>query len=221
MKTFYLVCAIALTLIGGVALAKSKSARCLSLRNAEESHRENPVTFSIPRSDQRRNLQEGDVVKMIFDPCQPGESAERMWVIVKKKFQKGYLGELNNIPATIENLEVGTEFEFGPEHVISIQSREGEDDPPEGKTALASPEIMRAGALPRFAQRVAPAKAGDSGWRVFASREPASADSLIEVSADELIDKFFPLDSILYERGTTAWSWNEAELEYQRMPNKP
>jgi len=198
--------------------AKTKAARCLSLRNAEASHRENPVTFSIPRSDERRNLREGDVVKMIFEPCQPGESAERMWVIVKQKLPDGYIGALDNIPATIENLEAGEEFKFGPEHVIAIKTDKDRYDPPEGKIVLASPEIIRDGVIPQFARRVAAEKKGDSGWRVFATKKPEAAGSLIEVSADDLLDKFAVLDSILYERGTTAWLWNEDELEYQAVP---
>jgi hypothetical protein len=156
---------------------------------------------------------------MIFEPCQPGESAERMWVIVKQKLSDGYVGALDNIPATIQNLEAGEEFKFGPEHVIAIRTDMGRYDPPEGKTALASPEIIRDGVLPQFARRVAAEKKGDSGWRVFAAKKPESVDSLIEVSADDLLEKYAVLDSILYERGTTAWLWNEAELEYQPAPN--
>lgn len=196
--------------------AQAAPAKCLSLRSAEESHRENPRTFSIPRSDERRNLKEGDLVKMVFEPCQDDESAERMWVIVKKRTAKGYLGVLDNVPATIENLAAGDEFEFGPEHVIATQTDKARFDPPEGKTVLVSPAIMKSDAWPLFARRVAPTQGTDSGWRVFATRDPKPAEKLVEVLADDLLDKFAVLDSIMYERGTSTWAWNEAELEYQR-----
>ena len=220
ISAFLTVVVVASSISSDASPAKSKAPRCLSLRSAEESHRENPTTFSIPRSDERRNLREGDIVKMVFEPCQSGESAERMWVIVKQKLPDGYVGALDNIPATIENLEVGEEFRFGPEHVIAIKTDKNRYDPPEGKTVLASPEILRDGVIPQFARRVAAEKKGDSGWRVYATKKPASADALIEVSADDLLDKFAVLDSILYERGTTAWVWNEGELEYQPAPNE-
>ena len=49
--------------------------RWVSLQNVEESHRANPVAFSIPRSDQRASLQVGNLVKLIFiaDPPSPKE----------------------------------------------------------------------------------------------------------------------------------------------------
>ena len=202
-------------------LAQAAPDKCLSLRSAEESHRENPRTFSIPRSDERRNLNIGDIVKMVFEPCQAGESAERMWVIVRKRTEKGYIGELNNQPATIENLELGDEFEFGPEHVIATQTDKARFDPPEGKTARVSPAIMKADAWPLFARRVAATQEGDSGWRVFATRGAEGGGSLIEVPAEDLLDKFAVLDSILYERGTSAWVWSEADLEYRRVRDEP
>jgi hypothetical protein len=202
-------------------LAQAAPDKCLSLRSAEESHRENPRTFSIPRSDERRNLNVGDIVKMVFEPCQAGESAERMWVIVKKRTERGYIGELNNHPATIENLELGDELEFGPEHVIATQTDKARFDPPEGRTVLVSAAIMKADAWPLFARRVATTRQGDSGWRVFSTRGAERAESLIEMPAEDLLDKFAVLDSILYERGTSAWVWNEADLEYRRVPDEP
>lgn len=152
---------ISALLICFTSFAQAAPDKCLSLRSAEESHRENPRTFSIPRSDERKNLKVGDIVKMVFEPCQPEESAERMWIIVKKRTGKGYIGELNNQPATIDNLELGDEFEFGPEHVIATQTDKTRFDPPEGKTALVSPAIMRADAWPLSARRVAATRAGE------------------------------------------------------------
>jgi hypothetical protein len=61
--------------------------RWIGLQNVETSHRRDPITFSIPRSDQREALKAGDLVKLIFqaDPPSPaGLTAERMWVEVRE-----------------------------------------------------------------------------------------------------------------------------------------
>lgn len=90
----------------------------------------------MPSEKERRTLVEGDVVKLIFniaippdedDPEAPSTFGERMWVIVKRRVGPYYIGELNNVPVTSneqDNLFVGSEVVFLPEHVIDIQ---GED----------------------------------------------------------------------------------------------
>jgi hypothetical protein len=47
--------------------------RWIGLGDAEEAHRAAPRTYSIPRSEQRRTLRVGDVVKPVFLAVGPSE----------------------------------------------------------------------------------------------------------------------------------------------------
>ncbi len=92
------------------------------LDDGEERHRAAPKTFQIPDEDIRRGLIPGEFAQLIFrilvDPDDEDPYAvERMWVIVRERTATGYMGVLNNNPATItENdfLWVGTELPFEP-----------------------------------------------------------------------------------------------------------
>lgn len=104
------------------------------LNSGLAQHHRTPETFYMPSEKERRTLVEGDVVKLIFnvaippdedDPEAPETFGERMWVIVKRRVGPYYVGELNNVPVTSDeqdNLFVGSEVVFLPEHVIDIQS---------------------------------------------------------------------------------------------------
>lgn len=63
----------------------------------------------MPSERERRTLQNGDEVKLMFDiallveddsETDSSSLIERMWVIVTGKVGPYYLGELNNVPAT-------------------------------------------------------------------------------------------------------------------------
>lgn len=102
------------------------------LQSGLAQHHRTPETFYMPGEKERRALVEDDVVKLIFeiaippdedDPESPETFSERMWVIVKRRVGPYYVGELNNNPVTSdeqENLAVGDEIVFLPEHVIDI-----------------------------------------------------------------------------------------------------
>lgn len=103
------------------------------LRSGLAQHHRTPDTFYMPGEKERRALEEGDIVKLIFEiaippdedePDAPDTFGERMWVIVKRHVGPYYVGELNNIPVTSgeqDKLLVGAEVVFLPEHVIDIQ----------------------------------------------------------------------------------------------------
>lgn len=106
------------------------------LRSGEKAHREHPDTFWIPPKEERDNLQVGQSVKLMFDielvdeNDEPEISGERMWVIVSERTGDGYIGLLDNQPASFEITDdiylcVGAEIPFHAEHVIDI------DDPPQ------------------------------------------------------------------------------------------
>ena len=101
------------------------------LRSGEESHREHPNTFWIPPLQQRQNLQRGQAVRLIFEIEGEEEDGtvavqgERMWVIVAEKVGDGYIGILDNQPASLDPpdsfyLRFGAEVPFRAEHVIDI-----------------------------------------------------------------------------------------------------
>lgn len=110
---------------------------CWQLRNAEESHKNNPDTFWIPEIEKRKSLKIGDAVKVILDiECQDEKGkvvieGERGYLIVSQIIGDKYIGILDFQPACIEKeqddvyLCFGAEIPFSHEHVIDI------DRPPE------------------------------------------------------------------------------------------
>jgi len=92
-----------------------------SLEDGEQSHREAPDTFEIPPRAARDSLQPGQIVKLMFRISAGGEpQVERMWVIVEGRDKNGYVGALDNQPATTDAMRPGMKVRFQPEHVINI-----------------------------------------------------------------------------------------------------
>ena len=98
------------------------------LEDGEERHRSAPATFEIPELVDRQSLRRGDFAQLIFkiaiDDDEDPESIERMWVIVRERTREGYIGMLNNRPATIpenDDLWVGTELPFEARHIITVR----------------------------------------------------------------------------------------------------
>lgn len=97
------------------------------LDSGEERHANAPDTFWIPTREARESLQPGDYAKLIFvialDDAEDSVDVERMWVIVRERIGDTYLGILDNKPSGItenEDLWLGTELPFRPEHIIDI-----------------------------------------------------------------------------------------------------
>src|SRR5437764_2698278 len=99
-----------------------------SLEDGERYHREAPDTFEIPSLAAREALVPGQIVKLMFRITAAGESqVERMWVIVEDKDADGYVGALDNQPATTDSMRPGMKVHFQPRHVINIHpERAGE-----------------------------------------------------------------------------------------------
>jgi hypothetical protein len=98
------------------------------LEDGEQRHRDAPTTFEIPDLEVRQSLEPGDFAQLIFkiaiENDEEPESVERMWVVMSARTDDGYLGILNNEPATIsENTDfwLGIELPFEPRHIISVQ----------------------------------------------------------------------------------------------------
>jgi hypothetical protein len=189
--------------------------RWVSLQNVEESHRADPVAFSIPRSDQRASLQVGNLVKLIFiaDPPSPrGLTAERMWVAVQEVRDGRYVGSLDNQPSFIADLEPGDTVHFGPEHVAALYTSPTGLRVPYRQFAWVSRDLFDAGAFPIEAHRVQPETADSSGWVVLST--PDNRDALEPILVQELVARFRILDSILDEPVGTRWTWDADRLEY-------
>jgi hypothetical protein len=99
------------------------------LESGEERHTEAPESFRIPDFNRRKAIQKGELAQLIFrmkvDRDDTEGNVERMWVVVTRNLDGGYLGILMNHPATTttdEDIDLGIEVPFGYEHVIDIAS---------------------------------------------------------------------------------------------------
>lgn len=103
------------------------------LRSGLAQHHRTPDTFYMPDESDRQTLKEEDFVKLLFsievekdpdDPKDDGLFGERMWVKVTGRNGPYYTGVLNNVPITSdeqENICIGDDVIFLPEHVIDIE----------------------------------------------------------------------------------------------------
>jgi hypothetical protein len=190
----------------------------IGLQNVEMSHRRDPITFSIPRSDQRTALKLGDLVKLIFEadpPSAAGLTAERMWVEVREVHGRVFVGALDNQPSFIAGLQPGDAVRFGPEHVAALQSSPSGLVVPYRQLALITRDIAESEQFPIEARRLQPTADDSSGW-ILSSGKGDDGD-LRPALVGDLVARFRILDSILDEPVGTAWRWNDERLEYIRI----
>jgi uncharacterized protein YegJ (DUF2314 family) len=98
------------------------------LISAEDRTVGHPETFQIPAREKRESLAPGDAAKLLFDIETREEGrvvdrgVDRMWVIVKARTERGYIGVLDSDPGAAENLRLreGDSVTFGPEHIADI-----------------------------------------------------------------------------------------------------
>ena len=137
------------------------------LRDGEAMHRESPRTFSIPRSEVRRDLAVGALAKLVFGlprPADDGCGAERMWCQVTARQGRGYIGRLVNRPLYVEGLAYGDPVPFQPRHVVAIDTT--------GKKRLAplvgiGVDVLRGNRWPTWVTKIEPTSKHDSGWRIL------------------------------------------------------
>jgi hypothetical protein len=183
--------------------------------NAEKLRDENPRSFSIPRSDQRRSLRVGDTAKIVLEASRPtaGLSAERPWVLITEVGNGGYKAKIDNVLVLFPSLNDAT-LDILPEHIISVNLPD-EYVLPFGKSCLASAAVLQDTAWPQRLVRVAPVDDGDSGWRIFAAGE-SLADASQPASCDGVISQYQVLDSVMDEPGLERWVWDASANEYAR-----
>lgn len=141
---------------------------------------ENPYTFERPSDAEISRLKPGDDVKLGFERIDspPGEpTTERMWVEVSQLMSDGrFIGKLENQPAFIKDLQIGTTIEFEAAHIYTTSLP---DDPSEGESLVqkysvrcfTTMRILNDGAKVGALYREAPEFPGDSGWRISANDE--------------------------------------------------
>src|SRR5215217_6277293 len=94
------------------------------LESGEARHQEYGDAFWMPDAVQRRQLKRGQAAKLLFQIEAEGPNGveltvERMWVIVAEPVGEGYIGILDNQPASLEPeahvyLTEGAEIPFWP-----------------------------------------------------------------------------------------------------------
>jgi hypothetical protein len=100
-----------------------------ALDDGEARQARSPATFTIPPVEIRSNLLPGDLAQLIFVLAVEGEDepeTERMWVLVRQRVEDGYLGLLDNEPASIsenDDFWVGSEIPFEVRHIIDARPR--------------------------------------------------------------------------------------------------
>jgi hypothetical protein len=206
-------------------MSSEEDSRFSGLLDAEQRHRADPDTFSIPRSDVRAALVPGDLVKLLFG-FGDGEAppAERMWVEVLEAREGRYVGRLDNEPQAISDLSPGARVSFGPEHVAAIW-RQREDTPSPEQFALISDRIWQDGERPARAVRRPPPDESFSGWVLFGPSDPPVPPEDLAgfrpVSHQSLTDRYRAFDSIEDEAPPCDWQWDPRDLEWQREPTEP
>ena len=96
-----------------------------TLENVEEMHRFHPDTFEIAPLDERKGLDIGRTVRLIFrlktiQNGKPTIVGERMFVKITEKTSDGYVGTLENYPVTPDILSPGDLIRFQYKHIATV-----------------------------------------------------------------------------------------------------
>jgi hypothetical protein len=202
-------------------------AKFLDLEDVEKTARENPETFFLPSSEERKSQRVGDSVRLHFrlkSPAAGEPQAERMWVTVTREqgFLRPYKGLLQNSPVFIEDLEQGVEVTFKSRHIAQTIIKQG--DPRwvdcANLKALVSEMCFATGECVRFLYRQAADRKEDSGWRMFTGHE--TEDYNDDPKNVRIVDVGYMLDrdpslsqplkqgvGAVFERRTKDEPWNK------------
>jgi hypothetical protein len=206
---------------------KSKEDILNRLEDVEEVHKRHKRTYSIPRSDERKSLRPGQLVKLVFlaeEEADEGARAERMWVEVEGAAGGEYIGKLTNRPRYIKYVKQNDYVVFRAEHICAIYVERNDPNwiDPE-KFVIVSRRILNEEAWPDFAIRKEPHSDEFSGWLVSVGDEKDTAEIDAEdytpISAHDLMNKFPILDSVLGEPVGTQWRWDDEASEYKMAAN--
>ncbi len=190
------------------------------LDDAEERHRDNPRSFSIPRRAVREALPVGSLAKLLFLVGNPESEVgtELMWCLVKGRVGEEYLGTLDNEPQHARGLVLGDEVRFSARHVAGVSLQEEASMAPLVGCDLG---VLSEGRWPTWIVRVPTDGKSDSGWRVFSAWDTAARARIRAVTASTMFRSWAVLDSVIDGDTQGAWRWNESALEFVAVDELP
>ncbi|WGW02473.1 immunity protein Imm33 domain-containing protein [Tropicibacter oceani] len=162
-------------------------------------HEACPYTFFLPAQHELAALQQGDLVKLMFEECTPDDDGgvERMWVRYERRDDHGLChGVLDNQPFGFEGLSVGAPVTFRDFHVIALmQPRhpdphgDAQEDAMFARCHVARSILSGQARIARI-ERHAPGEGGDhveTGWRLQAEGD-APLDTLQHVAIGAVLN---------------------------------
>lgn len=189
-----------------------------TLENAAQENRENPRTFMIPNKDEIDELEEGDLVKLIFlmdEPTEDGCSAERMWVNITEHNGDDFKGTLDNTPYFIKSIKEGDEISFKTENIACIYGGESEFD--EEKFALISNKALENRQINYACKSDFIDNDEDSGWQLFYGDEEDDyvndSDNISIIKLEEVLN-FEPLLEDVFSSDWEQFEYSEEENKF-------
>jgi hypothetical protein len=191
-----------------------------TLQDCEETHREFPRSFSIPRAELRRALEPGWLVKLVFTLPEPVENygAERMWVEVLGARDHGYTGRLDNHPKFVKDLAHGDDVVFEARHVAALENH---DERRLAPLVGVGVDVLYNDAWPTWIVKVEPTTKHDSGWRVFSANEAERGATVRAISTSTLFRSWSVTDSAIDVGWDGVWRWDADTFEYLRADALP
>lgn len=189
-----------------------------TLKDVVAENKENPRTFMIPDQDEIKELEEGDLVKLIFlmdEPTEDGCSAERMWVNITEHKGEDFKGKLDNTPFFIKSLKEGDEICFKAENIATIYGGEAEFD--EEKIAFISNRALEKRQINYVCKSDSIDSDEDSGWQLFYGDEDDDyCNDSDHISLIRLVDvlNFEPLLEDVFASDWEQFEYSEEENRF-------
>ena len=151
------------------------------LENGDERVRDSKYTFYKPSQSIVSKLVPGNYCKLIFNFNSDNAehpSAERMWAIIQKIENGKFIGQLDNVPLYIKDLQAGDFIEFEAKHIIDVDIEDNEPNIVEKylDRCFATKNIIYKKEKIGYLYREDPMKGEkngfkDSGWRFLEGNE--------------------------------------------------
>lgn len=168
--------------------------RTWRLIDPRPSLRAHPYTFFVPSDGEINALEQGDLVKMMFEVTQGDETpVERMWVRFHERDPEGCIGRLDNVPYQIQGLAAGDVITFQPWHITEVQELRVDDAQDEERMFArchVDPHVLDGTApIQRMVRRKRRwyeprriARYPDTGWYIYSDRKlPARAMKYVAI----------------------------------------
>lgn len=210
-----------------------------SIDDPRNIQKEAPYTFFLPQPELLSALAPGDWVKAIFrDQAEGGKfNAERMWVRIETIEDGLIRGPLDNDPADMQGLELGTPTELPLTHVISISWAEGHEPPavPDRREywerCLVDDCVLSGRSLADYLYREEPEtiregdEFEDSGWRIRGTEEAVEEDRALNrkprfVALGAVLNRDDRWLSLIDREWPCAFSWNPGAGCYEEWPRE-